>query len=281
MHIVTQFPKRIIETPDLGVPMPDGCRLSARVWMPEDTAANPVPAILEYIPYRKRDGTVERDAIMHRYFAAHGYAVVRLDLRGSGESQGILHDEYTETELQDGTDAIAWIAAQDWCDGNVGMMGKSWGGFNCLQVAMRRPPALKAIITVCSTVDRYADDIHYKGGCLLNDNFLWGAGQMLSYSSRPPDPGLVGDDWRAMWLERLETAPLLAARWLRHQRRDDYWKHGSVCEDWGAIQAAVLSFGGWADNYMNTVAHLVENLNAPVKGIVGPWVHQYPHTADP
>lgn len=281
MHIVTQFPHRIIENPDLGVRMQDGCRLSARLWMPEDAADNPVPAILEYIPYRKRDGTVERDEIMHRYFAAHGYAVVRLDLRGSGESRGILHDEYTETELHDGTDAIAWIAAQDWCDGNVGMMGKSWGGFNCLQVAMRRPEALKAIITVCSTTDRYADDIHYKGGCLLNDNFLWGAGQMLSYSSRPPDPALVGDDWRTMWLERLETAPLLAARWLRHQRRDDYWKHGSVCEDWGAIRAAVLSFGGWADNYMNTVAHLVENLEAPVKGIVGPWVHQYPHTAGP
>ncbi len=281
MHIITQFPHEIVEDPDMGVPMPDGCRLSARSWMPEDSTHNRVPAILEYIPYRKRDGTVSRDEIMHKYFAGRGYAVIRLDLRGQGESEGILHDEYTQTELDDACSAIAWIASQPWCNGNVGMMGKSWGGFNCLQVAAMAPPALKAIVTVCSSVDRYADDIHYKGGCLLNDNFLWGAGQMLSYSSRPPDPALVGDKWRSMWMERLETSHLLAARWLSHPTRDDYWKHGSICEDYSTIKASVLSFGGWADNYMNTVAHLVENIQAPVKGIVGPWVHQYPHQADP
>lgn len=281
MHIVTQFPHKIIENPDMGIPMPDGCRLSARVWMPEDAATIPVPAILEYIPYRKRDGTIARDEIMHKYFAGRGYAIVRLDLRGSGESQGLQFDEYTPQELEDGVNAIAWIAAQPWCSGAVGMMGKSWGGFNCLQVGALAPPALKAILSVCSTVDRYADDIHYKGGCLLNNNFLWGAGQMLSYSSRPPDLALVGDNWRKIWLERLENEPLLAATWLRHQRRDTYWKHGSICEDYSAIKAPVLVFGGWADNYMNTVSNIVTNLAAPAKGIVGPWVHQYPHTAGP
>jgi len=281
MHIVTQFPHKIVEDPDMGIEMPDGCRLSARVWRPEGADSAPVPAILEYIPYRKRDGTISRDEMMHTYFAGRGYAVVRLDMRGSGDSQGLMFDEYAQQELDDGYAAIDWISRQPWCDGNVGMMGKSWGGFNCLQVAMMDPPALKAILTVCSTVDRYADDIHYKGGALLNENFAWGGGQMLSYSSRPPDPVLVGDDWRAMWLERLETEPFLAAVWLRHPHRDAYWKHGSVCEDYSAIKAAVLSFGGWADNYMNTVSHLVSNLEAPVKGIVGPWVHQYPHQADP
>ena len=280
MHIVTQFPHKIIEDEDMGIAMPDGCQLSARVWMPVDAATQPVPAILEYIPYRKRDGTIARDEIMHKYFAGRGYAVIRLDMRGTGDSQGLMADEYTQLELDDGAAAIAWIAAQPWCDGKVGMMGKSWGGFNCLQVAALRPPALKAIITVCSTTDRYADDIHYKGGCLLNDNFGWGS-QMWSYSSRPPDPLLVGEKWRALWIERLENEPFLAPVWLGHQRRDAYWQHGSVCEDYGAITAAVLSFGGWADNYMNTVSHLVSNLTAPVKGIVGPWVHQYPHQADP
>lgn len=280
MDIITQFPHQITEDPDMGIPMPDGTRLSARVWMPDDAHDAPVPAILEYIPYRKRDGTIGRDALMHPYFAGRGYAVIRLDMRGSGDSEGVLHDEYTPQELQDGVEAIAWIAAQDWCDGNVGMMGKSWGGFNCLQVAALQPPALKAIITVCSTTDRFGDDIHYKGGCLLNDNLAW-ASVMLSYSSRPPDPMLVGDKWKDMWLERLETQPFLLSEWLPHQTRDAYWKHGSVCEDYSAINAAVLSFGGWADNYMNTVSHLVSNLSAPVKGIVGPWVHQYPHSADP
>ena len=281
MHTVTQFPNAIIEHPDMGIRMPDGCRLSARVWMPKDASENPVPAILEYIPYRKRDGTIARDELMHKYFAGRGYAAVRLDMRGSGESEGLLFDEYTEEELDDGVSAIAWLAEQPWCSGAVGMMGKSWGGFNCLQVGALAPPALKAILSVCSTVDRYADDIHYKGGCLLNNNFLWGAGQMLSYYSRPPDPALVGAAWRDRWLERLQHAPCLAVEWMRHQRRDAYWKHGSICENYDAIKAPVLVLGGWADNYMNTVSHVVRNLNVPAKGIVGPWVHQYPHTAGP
>ncbi len=279
MRIVTEFPRAIVEHPDLGIVMPDGCRLSARVWMPVDAGANPVPAVLEYIPYRKRDGTLPRDEMMHPYVAGHGYACVRVDMRGNGDSDGLMADEYTPLELQDACDVIAWLAAQPWCTGAVGMMGKSWGGFNCLQTAALRPAALKAVISVCSTVDRFADDVHFKGGCLLGENLGWGA-VMLSYSSRPPDPELR-DDWREVWLARLEAQPFLAPIWAGHQARDAYWKHGSICEDYSAIQVPVLSYGGWADNYMNTVAHLVENIKAPVKGIVGPWVHQYPHTAVP
>jgi hypothetical protein len=273
------FPVKLTDNPDMRITLPDGCVLSARVWMPEDATANPVPAVLEYIPYRKRDGTLPRDELMHPYVAGHGYACVRVDMRGNGDSQGLMADEYTSQELQDACDVIAWLAAQPWCSGAVGMMGKSWGGFNCLQTAFLRPPALKAIVTVYSTVDRFADDIHFKGGALLNENLAWGS-VMLSYSSRPPDPALR-QDWREDWLARLANQPFLAPRWAGHQTRDAYWKHGSVCEDWSAIQVPVLSFGGWADNYMNTVAHLVGNLRVPVKGIVGPWVHQYPHTAVP
>ena len=160
------------------------------------------------------------------------------------------------------------------------MMGISWGGFNGLQVAARRPPALKAIITLCSTDDRYADDIHFKGGCVINENLGWG-GTMLAYSSRPPDPVLVGERWRAMWLERLAAEPFLAADWLRHPRRDAYWKHGSVCEDFGAIEAAVLAVGGWNDAYSNAVPRLIAGLRSPVKAIIGPWAHDYPHFAIP
>lgn len=280
MKTVTSFPREIVEYPDIGIVMPDGCRLSARVWMPVDAAENPVPAILEHLPYRKRDGTIARDQLTHPYFAGHGYASIRVDMRGNGDSDGLMEDEYTAQELQDACDVIAWAAAQPWCNGRVGMMGISWGGFNALQVAALRPPALKAIITLCSTVDRYADDIHYKGGCLLNENLGWAA-NMLSYSSRPPDPALVGDRWREMWLERLEAMPFLAETWFAHQTRDAYWKHGSVCEDYSAIEAAVLSIGGWHDGYRNTISHLVENVSAPVKGIVGPWIHKYPHFAAP
>ncbi len=276
---VTEFPRRVVDIPDMGIILADGCRLSARVWMPEDAASDPVPAVLEYIPYRKRDGTLPRDEMMHPYVAGHGYASVRVDMRGNGDSDGVMTDEYTAQELADACEVIAWLAAQPWCTGSVGMMGKSWGGFNCLQTAFLQPPALKAVLSVCSTTDRFADDIHFKGGCLLGENFGWGA-VMLSFSSRPPDPALR-DDWRAVWLARLDAEPWLAPRWAREQARGAYWKHGSVGEDYARLTVPVLSFGGWADNYMNTVAALVENVPAPVKGIVGPWVHQYPHSAVP
>ncbi|MGR3615663.1 MAG: CocE/NonD family hydrolase [Paracoccaceae bacterium] len=264
----------------MGITLSDGCRLSARVWRPVDASDDPVPAVLEFLPYRKRDGTCARDALTHPYFAARGYACIRVDMRGNGDSQGLMEDEYSQQELDDAVEVINWLAAQAWCSGTVGMMGISWGGFNALQVAALQPEALKAIITLCSTVDRYADDIHYKGGCLLNENLGWGA-TMWSYSSRGPDPDLRPDDWREMWMERLEAEPFLPALWLKHQRRDAYWQHGSVCEDFGAIKAATLAVGGWGDAYKNTVPQIVEKLHAPAKGIVGPWVHKYPHFAVP
>jgi predicted acyl esterase len=160
------------------------------------------------------------------------------------------------------------------------MMGISWGGFNSLQVAARRPPQLKAIVTICSTEDRYADDIHTMGGCQLVDNVAW-ASTMFALLSYPPDPALVGDRWRAMWLERLENEPLLIDNWLQHQRRDAFWKHGSVCENYGDITAAVYAVGGWADGYSNAVPRLLSGLKGPKKGLVGPWAHRYPHFAEP
>ncbi len=279
MTIRTDFPHEITVTDDMGIPMPDGVRLSARVWMPVDAGVNPVPAVLEYIPYRKRDGTLPRDEMMHAYVAGHGYACVRVDMRGNGDSQGLMADEYSEQELADAEAVIDWLSRQAWCSGNVGMMGKSWGGFNCLQTAFRQPPALKAVVSVCSTTDRFADDIHFKGGTLLGENFGWGA-VMLAYSSRPADP-LLRNDWKDDWLRRLEAMPWLAPRWASHQSRDAYWKHGSIGEDWGRNVVPAMIWGGWADNYMNTVAALVEHSPAPTKGVMGPWVHQYPHTAVP
>lgn len=279
MGIVTDLPRKVVEVENMGIPMPDGIRLSARVWMPDDAGTDPVPAVLEMIPYRKRDGTVARDAMMHPYVAGHGYACVRVDMRGNGESEGLMEDEYSQQEMDDICAVIGWLAAQPWCSGTVGMMGKSWGGFNCLQAAFNQPPALKAVIAVCATADRFADDIHFKGGCLLGENFGWGA-VMLSYSSRPADP-MLRPDWRADWLARLEAEPWLAPRWAAHQARDGYWKHGSVCEDYARMQVPVMIWSGWADNYMNTTENLLRGVPAPCKAVVGPWVHQYPHTAVP
>jgi len=280
MKTIRQFPRKVREIAHQIIPMPDGVELSARIWLPKDAAKNPVPAILEHLPYRKRDGTIVRDALTHPYLAGHGYACIRVDMRGNGDSQGLMDDEYSEQELQDAESVIAWLRAQPWCTGRIGMMGISWGGFNSLQVAARQPEGLEAIITLCSTDDRYTDDIHFKGGCLLSENMGWSA-TMFGYSSRAPDPALVGKAWRAMWLERLKAEPLLAVDWLKHPHRDAYWKRGSVNEDIGAIKAAVLAVGGWNDAYTNAVPRLVGTVRSPVKGIIGPWAHKYPHFAVP
>ncbi|PWE18940.1 peptidase S15 [Marinicauda salina] len=262
------------------IPMPDGTRLAARIWLPEDAEDQPIPAVLEYIPYRKRDFTRLRDSIMHPYIAGHGYACVRVDLRGAGDSDGLLRDEYTEQELQDGVAVLSWIAAQDWCSGQVGMIGISWGGFNGLQIAARRPPELKAVITASSTDDRYADDIHHMGGCLLGDNLSW-ASVMFAYNAMPPDPEIVGERWREMWMERLEANDPWLIDWLDHQRRDDYWRHGSICEDFSRVQCPVFAVSGWADGYSNAVFRLLANLPGPCKGLIGPWSHKYPHLGVP
>jgi putative CocE/NonD family hydrolase len=278
--VMSPRPTNFLVEEHVWIPLSDGCRLGARIWLPESAHQAPVPAILEYIPYRKRDGTRGRDEPMHGYFAQHRYAAVRVDMRGSGESDGHLADEYLQLEQDDALEVIAWIAVQPWCSGAVGMQGKSWGGFNALQVAARRPPALKAIITTFSTDNRYTDDIHYMGGCLLNDNLWWG-GIMLAYQSRPPDPEIVGASWRERWLERLEKQPFFPALWLAHPHYDEYWKHGSVCENFAAIECPVLAIGGWADAYTNAVPRLLAGLTAPRLGIIGPWGHIYPHDGVP
>ena len=247
---------------------------------PTDAEEQPVPAIIEYLPYRRGDGTAARDAVNQRYLAGHGYACLRIDIRGSGDSDGFFDDEYSPQEQADCVEAIAWIAAQPWCSGTVGMWGISWGGFNALQVAAHRPPALKAIITVCSTDDRYADDTHYMGGCLLLGNLNWGA-NMFGIATKPPDPQVVGERWRDIWLERLEKIPHLVAIWTRHQRRDAYWRQGSVCEDYSAIECAVFAVGGWADSYTNAIPRLLAGLKAPRLGLIGPWGHAYAHEAKP
>jgi putative CocE/NonD family hydrolase len=259
---------------DVTVPLPDGTALYARIWRP--VTDEPVPALLEYLPYRLTDWTAPRDAQRHPWYAGHGYASVRVDIRGHGNSGGLPGDEYDPTELADGVAVICWLAEQPWCSGRVGMFGISWGGFNSLQLAALAPEPLKAIVTVCSTDDRYDNDVHYLGGSVLGvDMHAWSA-TMLAFAARPPDPKFTGQRWRELWLERLEHLDPPIHTWLDHQTRDGYWRHGSVCEDYPAIRAAVLAVGGWADPYRDTVFRLARHLDAPMRGIIGPWSHQYP-----
>jgi uncharacterized protein len=280
MRTRTEFPHKVRVIHHAVIPLSDGVELSAMIWLPADAEARPVPAILEYLPYRKRDGTSERDALNHPYFAGHGYACVRVDMRGSGDSEGVLRGEYLREEQDDALEVLRWIAAQPWCTGDIGMIGISWGGFNGLQIAARRPPELKAVVSLCSTDDRYADDIHFMGGCLLVDKLAWGS-TMFAINATPPDPALVGDKWRDIWRERLEGSGFWVEDWHRRQRRDELYRHGSICEDYGAVRCPVLLVGGWADGYSNAIFRMLEKLEVPRKGLIGPWAHKYPNFALP
>lgn len=281
----------------LRVPMRDGIELAADAYHGVDD--KPRPALVALSPYGKElqalalttppqrrpspmwDGCIEAGDIAR--VVAEGYVHVIGDIRGSGDSDGEHIGNYNAGGVslgQDAYDFIEWVAAQPWCDGNVGMMGISWGGFNSLQVAARRPPALKAIVSASATEDLYVDNMHYMGGCLLSDN-LSEATVMFAFNSLPPDPAIVGDRWREMWHERLSGSGLWIEKWLGHQHRDDYWKRASVNENYGDVECPVLAVGGWADGYTNAIFRLLEHLHVPRLGLIGPWGHRYPHLGVP
>ena len=263
------------------IEMPDGVRLGIRLWLPEDVESRRVSAILDAVPYRKSDGTAIGDAAWGTYFASHGFAFARIDLRGSGDSPGLMVDEYTEQEQLDNERVIEWLAEQSWSSGAVGMIGVSWGAFAALQMAARAPEQLRGIVPIHGTDDRYADDVHYIGGCVSAMDMSQWSVSMLAYLNQPPDPRIVGDGWREAWLERLETAQPFIEPWLSHQRRDEYWQHGSACEDYEAIRCPIFAIGGWSDGYRDMVFRVLEHVRSPVRGLIGPWGHLSPESGVP
>ncbi|MFH9961651.1 CocE/NonD family hydrolase [Streptomyces mirabilis] len=277
MHIRTSFSHETTHE-DLWIPLPDGTRLHARVWRPLTNA--PVPALLEYLPDRLTDRTAPRDWQRHPWYAGHGYASVRVDARGHGNSEGVPADPYGESERADGVEVIHWLADRPWCSGAVGMFGISRGGFTSLRIAALAPEPLKAIVTVCATDDPYDNDGHRLGGAVLAVETHARAATALADVARPPDPVHVGQVmWRDMWVKRLEKVEPFIHTWLSHPTRDAYWRHAGVREDGGhgGIRAAVLAVGGWHDPSCDTVLRLVESLPADrVRGLIGPWCHQYP-----
>jgi len=262
------------------IPLKDGTRLGARLWIPSGADASPVPVVWEYLPYRKRDFERHRDTEWAESFVPYGFAFARVDIRGTGDSDGVLLGEYLQQEQDDALEVIAWLARQPWSNGAVGMRGISWGGFNSLQTAALQPPALKAIMPNCATDNRYTDDAHYVGGALTLDNYDWGA-EFKTVLVGPPDPAIVGDRWREMWLARLKATPPILAEWLSHQRYDGFWQHGSVAVDYSRIKCPVYAIDGQVDSYRDFLPRLLANLSVPRKGLFGPWGHRYPQLADP
>ena len=271
---------RPVRAEHVRIAMDDGIDLAATLYLPAD-GDGPFPALLESIPYRKDDWTLSRDWPLHGAFAAAGYVSCRLDVRGTGSSRGVAEDEYAEREILDNLAVVDWLATRPWSSGAVGMFGISWGGFSALQAAMRRPPALRAIIPACFSHDRYRLDVHWWGGTRLVGESVYWPVEMVGENALPPDPERFGPGWREEWLHRLEQTPQWPLASLRHQRRDEHWRHGSAVEDWGSIDAAVLALGGLNDWYRDSVLAVVANVRAPVRGILGPWGHAWPHAGSP
>ena len=270
------------QTEDIFLTMPDGVRLAATLYHPGSDG--PWPALLEALPYRKDDltGTTGYLEEYHRFADEFGYLVCRLDVRGTGSSEGgAILDEYTARELEDIAEVIGWLAAQPWSNGNVGMYGTSWSGFNSLQVAMLRPPALKAICSVFASDDRYADDVHYFGGALKQLDLVDYPVYMDACNLLPPVPRVSGDGWRDRWRERIETYEPWSLTWLEHQTYDDYWKHASLIEDYGSIEAATMLVTGWADGYTNIALRGFAGLRCPKRLLAGPWAHASTETSLP
>ena len=267
---------------DVRIPARDGVGLSANLWLPAGADdAGPWPAILEMIPYRKDDWRANADESRGRFLARNGYVLCRLDVRGTGRSDGIALDEYTADETRDGYDAVEWLAAQPWCNGDVGMWGISYGGFTAIQVAALRPPHLRAIVPVYATDDRYLSDVHYVGGCVTASELTQYAVSQVASNALPALPARDGEDWQAAWQKRLEQTPVWLVPWLEHQTDGPYWRRGSLAPDYDRIEAAILMFGGWMDSYVDPVFRMLERCRGPRRAIVGNWSHEFPDDGYP
>ncbi len=275
------------------IPMRDGVRLAADLYMPDPDSARRngwarTPVVMEYIPYRKDEVNLA-GAAHYLYLPRHGYTVARVDIRGTGASEGVNVDEYTLEEQVDGYDAIEWLAQQPWCDGHVNMLGISYGGFTALQVASHNPPHLTSIIPVDFTDDRYTDDCHYRGGLLrMYYDLGWYGTRMIAWGAMPPDPEW-SSNWAEVWeqhLAALRNEPYLL-KWLQHQTDGEYWRPGSVRDFPERIHCPAFLIGGWRDGYPNPPLRLYQALvetfrrnvstgKPPYKVLIGPWNHAWP-----
>jgi putative CocE/NonD family hydrolase len=263
------------------IPVRDGTRLAADLYLPTAAleAGRPVSVVMEYIPYRKDE--VVPGSRFYEYLPQQGYAVARVDIRGTGASPGVSLDEYLPLEQQDGVDAVEWLATQPWCTGHVNMMGISYGGFTSLQVASHAPEHLTSIIPMFFTDDRYTDDCHFRGGLMRKyyDVSMYG-NMMCAWNALPAYPEW-SEDWAEVWEEHLGGNEPYLLEWFRHQTDSAYWRNGSVGQVADRIKCPAFLIGGWRDGYPNPPLRLFQHLNVPKKVLIGPWDHRPPDVAVP
>jgi len=265
-----------IDIKEVWIPLADGVRLAASLFMPADRKADAqFPVLLEYLPYRKDESRKDRFALFS-YFVSRGYVVARVDIRGSGTSEGkLIEYEYTDQEQEDGEAVIDWLSKQAWSTGKVGMFGLSWGAFNSIQMAMRNPPALKAIVAIMGTDDIFRDDVHFIDGLMHVDYYEIGQ-DIANILPAPPD--YVIDE--AYFRDRFDTEPWLLI-YKRQQHDGPFWNRASLDSDYSRIRVPSFVIGGWYDGYRDSVPRMLEKLKAPVKGMVGPWAHAWPNSPYP
>jgi putative CocE/NonD family hydrolase len=258
------------------IPMPDGVRLAAELFVPTGGAPGErFPVLLEYLPYRKAESRA-RNHSLYAYFVTRGYIVARVDIRGTGNSEGrLIEYEYSDRELQDGEAVIDWLATQPFSTGKVGMFGISWGGFNSIHLAMRNPPALAAIVAVDATDDLYQDDVHFIDGILHVDS--WEMSQDLD-NARPGAPDYRIDE--EYFRNRFDAKPWMLT-YKRQQRDGPFWDRTALKARYGSLRIPTFVIGGWYDGYRDSVPRMLEHVRAPIKAIIGPWSHFYPHDAEP
>ena len=265
-----------IEIREARIAMADGVHLAVDLYLP--TGGQPeerFPVLLEYTPYRKTESRA-RNYSLFSYFVQRGYILARVDIRGTGNSQGhVIPYEYSDIELDDGEEVIDWLSKQEWSSGQVGMFGISWGGFNSIQMAVRQPPALKAFIALMATEDLYQEDVHYMDGIVHTDSWMMSAD---FYNAMPGAPDFILDeDWAQ---NRFDVEPSVYA-YMRQQRDGPFWDRASSRDKYEQIKIPGLHIGGWFDGYRNSLPRMLERVQAPVKAIIGPWDHYFPHDAWP
>ncbi len=257
------------------IPMPDGVRLAVTLYMPAGAhGGERFPALLEYLPYRKDDDEAIRDFGIHSYFARHGYVGARVDIRGFGNSEGAPPErEYSAQEQKDGDEVIAWLARQPWSSGKVGMLGISWGGFNAIQMALRRPPALKAILAACATEELFKEDVHYMDGVFHVDEFEVTMDLDQGRSGAPDftlDESVIGP--------RMDSAPW-SLTYMKHQRDGAFWR-APLRRPIDELDVPAFLIGGLADGYRDSIPRMLDQVKAPIKAWIGPWNHSFPNDSD-
>jgi len=260
------------------VEMDDGVKLAVTFYKPADASPEKkVPIVINMVPYRKDDIFYAGDYGPYSYLAERGIACARIDIRGTGGSDGVLVDrEYSDAELSDLESCIAKFAALPWCNGSIGMQGKSWAGFNALMMAMRQPPALKAIIAAHASEDLYANDVHNWDGVLHLDIFTE---EIETEGLMPKSPDYVLD--KEYYRNRFDREPWIF-NYLSHQRDGKFWRDGrSLFTGYNRVKVPIYVIGGMLDGYRDFAVSILDHVKTPVKAEFGPWNHAWPNGGSP